>query len=66
MFACGFESGAVRVFNVSSTSMLAEHRFVFRLIPTNSTSVPMVCFNTFIVFLIGRIQVLFVPAGVIY
>lgn len=26
VFACGFESGSVRVFNVSSTSMLAEHR----------------------------------------
>ncbi|KAK3091415.1 hypothetical protein FSP39_019740, partial [Pinctada imbricata] len=26
IFACGFESGVVRVFNVQSTSMLAEHK----------------------------------------
>ena len=26
IFACGFESGVVRVFNVQTTSMLAEHK----------------------------------------
>ena len=28
IFACGFESGVVRVFNVQTTSMLAEHKYV--------------------------------------
>lgn len=27
IFACGFESGVVRVFNVQTTSMLAEHKY---------------------------------------
>ena len=26
VFACGFETGSVRVFNVATTSMLAEHK----------------------------------------
>ena len=29
MFACGFHNGTIRVFNVETTSLVAEHRFGF-------------------------------------
>lgn len=34
VFACGFETGAVRIFNVAKTSLLAEHKSVY--LPINS------------------------------
>ena len=27
-FACGFESGVLRVFNVATTTMLIEHKYI--------------------------------------
>ena len=37
MFACGFKSGAVRVFNVATTSMAAEYRSYTRTVITHTS-----------------------------
>jgi len=32
VFACGFESGVLRVFNVATTTMLVEHKYIYILL----------------------------------